>query len=243
MHPEAGIEAARFVPGLAPDCEGGAGGPRHVAGVVVLAAVGFERVEDSAAREREAVAIQKSARGARVLERGAVELEQLGLHGAHARLCERGYERPEPVGLHLDIVVEEHQEFASGVRHGFIVAACEEQVFAVAHDDDLGVVLGEPRSGSVARGVVGHDDFQRRVVRGKDRGQEALQKRQPVPGDNDDGDERVRHGSGGADAEATETDGAALTGPTTNLGLRRLLPQPASLREPVLSRQAIDTGL
>ena len=185
---------------------------------------GLERVEEAAARERDAVAVEEAARGAGVLEaRPVAVLEQLGLRGDDARVVEGRHERTEPARRHLDVVVEEDDDRARRVRDGRVVAACEQEVLGVPRDDDVGMRRREPLGRAVGRCVVRDDDFEVAVVRRDDGRQEALEQSASVPGDEDDRD--AGHGEGAGGPKASPRTGAAPVPPQTRAAPVCTLPE------------------
>jgi hypothetical protein len=167
VHLEPLVEPADGFEGRAPEAEGRPGGPEDVARIVVLPAVAFHRVDDTAAGKGVAEAVEEAPRGAGVLEPIAVVvLQEFRLHGAHVRIpLHHVDERAEPSRRDLHVVVQQHNVLACGVRNGRIVAARKQPVFGMAHDLHRWKLGGHPRRRSVRGPIVRQHNFKVRIVR------------------------------------------------------------------------------
>ena len=185
---EAGVECSRLPIVFGTDHQTGTRSPQHIHRIVILSVVALHGVEDTAAAQRIAEAVEEAAGGTGILEAVLVGLtEQFGLTGRHVVVrVHILLQRREPVVCHLHVGVEQHIVVGLYLSQRTVVAVGK-AVVAVEHERlHFRELLCEHLHRIVGRGIVGHP-YLRVVARVfQHGGQEALHHLPPIPVQYDD---------------------------------------------------------
>ena len=157
--------------------QGRAGSPVHAAAVVVLPGIVLHHVQHASTGEWIAQSVEEASGCTGILKSvPSFELQDLGLYGGDQWVPLRCiYQRLEPAGWRLYIVVQKHDILAAGMLPGGVVASGIKQVDGQPNDLDLGESRSYPGSGPVCGIVVSEDDFQIWIGRERYGGKALLQ--------------------------------------------------------------------
>ena len=160
MGKETTIEATDSPVVFRTDEQAGTRRPQHFCSIVILPAVGFNSIEESAATERIAIAVDVATRSARILEFLLVDIgKQLRLTGRHFRvgvhIC---YQRTEPVRGNLHIAIQQHIIFGFHLFQRTVVAFCKPVVLVEDYGLYLGITSVQECQRVVCRSIISYDD-------------------------------------------------------------------------------------
>ncbi len=146
VHDKVLIEQPDLIQSLLPNRHRRTACPEYVSSVIVLMIVSFHLEKDAPACEGISKPVDETSGRTCILESVAVRiLEQFRLNNADILLLvEHVYDRVQPLGRNLHVIVEEDDHVARGVRNGFIIPAAEGPVFRMLNDLDFRIVLLHP---------------------------------------------------------------------------------------------------